>query len=131
MIEPPRFHSNARQDYDVRDLEALGKLAIENGIHKVPDVRRAFETLLTLAGTRHFSENYCVLHRMIMGAHLEQAAGSKEAQISDVQVSEEGCHSITDSIPRCKSEFDIQKMLVWGHSDYNLPDHASNPTKDQ
>lgn len=33
MIEPPRIHTEARREYDLRDLELLAQLAIEWRMH--------------------------------------------------------------------------------------------------
>ncbi|RKP16106.1 hypothetical protein ROZALSC1DRAFT_4916, partial [Rozella allomycis CSF55] len=69
MIEPPLLHTEERQEYDIMDLELLGKIAIELGVHNHPAVKRSFERLVDSVGTKRFAEDYCALQKFLMKLH--------------------------------------------------------------
>jgi hypothetical protein len=71
MIEPPHLHSEERQEYDIMDLELLGKLAIELSVHSHPAVKRSFEKLVESVGTKRFCEDYCALQKFLMKLHQQ------------------------------------------------------------
>ena len=71
MIFPPALYSDARQEYDILDLEVLGRLAIEACVHTVPEVKKMFERLLDSVGTRRFAEDYCLLEKYVLKARTQ------------------------------------------------------------
>ena len=72
MIEPPQLYSQDRKMYDIMDLEQLGKIALQLGLHLRKDVKAAFLDLLQMAGTRLFPSKYYDLSCYVMAAYRDQ-----------------------------------------------------------
>ena len=81
MIEPPSLHTEERQEYDIMDLEILGKIAVELAVHSHPAVKRSFERLVEAVGTKRFSEDYCALQKFLMKLHQQVQVTSELSYI--------------------------------------------------
>jgi hypothetical protein len=71
MIEPPKLFTDARKEYDLQDVEILGKITLELGLQMKAEIRAAFEKLVDLTGTHQFQTEYIVLHELIMNKREE------------------------------------------------------------
>ena len=72
MIIPPKLFTEARKDYDLCDVEALSKWAIELGLQYQPEVRESFERLVDILGTQQFYKEFTSLYQYIMGKEQEK-----------------------------------------------------------
>lgn len=65
MIEPPRLYTHARREYDILDIEMLGKVTLDLGLHVRSDIRLHFSKLIDCAGTKRFFSEFVLLRNLI------------------------------------------------------------------
>lgn len=72
MIEPPKLFTDARREYDMQEVELLGKFAIDCQLQNRRDIRLAFERLLEVIGSPQFHQDFRLLYDYVMKCHQER-----------------------------------------------------------
>lgn len=75
----PEYYTPEREEYDLRELEALGSLAIKLNVHSFPGMKRTFEDLLLLVGTKNFVYKYAKVYQLLLNLWNTNTFGGQKS----------------------------------------------------